>query len=361
MEYAQIQPSSFKPSYGPNDNISFNLSFMSKSIVRNSIRISGTLKLWSNSAKTIPVNNQNIFFDSAVGIHGFFNNFVVAIQGGKSILENQSDYARYVKMRNTATKCNSQMITSGRLINELTMSDSSKTNKYASDERYFYMKPDVCVNNCSDNIDYSKTGDIKISFRLVSPVEALWGSDAAAATYEITNLTLEYRTTVELKRPVMMVIRQAVKQTLNSANATVSVQLPASVNSLVCSFMRTAEEQQTGFNNLELEMPLGMNKLYYQFNNSGQYIAYPLESVQDMLQHYIEGFHANDAIVGKMDDKKNDVSLQRLNDNKIFGVGIDFSDSLNLMNSNFALNLMTGVQSNDPYHIWLYFHSLANL
>jgi hypothetical protein len=62
-----------------------------------------------------------------------------------------------------------------------------------------------------------------------------------------------------------------------------------------------------------------------------------------------------------MDDKKNDVSLQRLNDNKIFGVGIDFSDSLNLMNSNFALNLMTGVQSNDPYHIWLYFHSLANL
>jgi hypothetical protein len=361
-EYVQIQPSSFKSSYAPNDNIDFTLTFVGKSIIRNSIRLSGVLKVWAATATA--VNAQNIFYDSTVGIHSFMNNFVVSTQNNRavSILENQPDYGRYVKMRNTATKTQEQMITSGRLINELTMSDSSKTNKYMTNELPFYMKPDICINNCSGNLDYSKTGDIKVSFRLVSPVECLFGSDMTnAVSYEIKNLTLEYRTTAEMKQPVVMVVKQSINQSLNSANATVSVQLPASVNSLVSSFMRVAEERQLTYNNLELEMPLNLAKLYYQFNNSGQYIAYPLESVQDMLQHYIDGFHANDAIAGKMNDFKNDITLQKLNDNKIFGVGIDFSDSISMANSAFSLNLVSGVKSDDPYRVWIYFNTIVSL
>jgi regulator of replication initiation timing len=360
-EYVQIQPSSFKSVYLPNDNIDFNLTFVNKSIVRNSVRLSGVLKVKNDGED---IQYEKVYYDPCVGVHSFFNNFVVSTQNNRqiAILENQPDYARYIKMRNTATKTQEQMITSGRLVNELLMSDYSKTNKYLTDALPFYMKPDICINNCSGNIDYSKSGDIKVSFRLVAPVECLFGPDMTnQVSYEISKLTLEYRTTAEMKQPVMMVVKQSVNQSINSNNATVSVQLPATVNSLVSSFMRVAEERQLTVNNLELEMPLGMNKLYYQFNNAGQYIAYPLESVQDMLQHYIDGFHANDAIYGKLNDHKNDITLKKLNDNKIFGVGIDFSDNINLMNSSFALNLMTGVKSDDPYRCWIYFNTLVNL
>ena len=81
-----------------------------------------------------------------------------------------------------------------------------------------------------------------------------------AVRYEISDLSLEYRTTMEMKQPTVMVVKQSVNQSLNSSNATINVQLPATVNSLVASFMKVSEERQLRFNNLELEKPLNILK-----------------------------------------------------------------------------------------------------
>ncbi len=362
MEYNLVYPQSQKASYGPSDVIDFLLTFAGKSIVRNSIRLSGVLNVYATTNPNDPVNAQRIYYDATVGIHSFLNNVVVSTQK-QGILENQSDYGRYVKMKNNAFKTDEQMITSGNLLNDLTMTDSTLTNKYMTDALPFYTKPDICFNNATGNIDNSKTGDVKISLRLSNVLECLFGPDITPnATYQISSLALEYRTTAEMKQPITMVIKQSAKQVVNSTNSTINIQLPAVVYSVCSSFMRVAEELQLTFNNLATEQPPNITKLYYSFNNTtGQYIGYPIESLQDMLQHYIESFHAVDGIVGRYNDNKNNMTNRLVNDNQAFGIGLDFSDSVSLMTANFGVNLLSGVQSDDPYYIWLFFHSIANL
>jgi hypothetical protein len=158
-----------------------------------------------------------------------------------------------------------------------------------------------------------------------------------------------------------MLIKQTLSQVIASTNASVSVQLPITVNAVAASFMKIADERVYDKNNLNLQQPVGISKLYYQFNNSGKYIAYPLESVQDMLQHYLDGIHANDAVCGRVDDGKNDFTLEKLNFSEVFGVGVDFTDNLSLANAPMTLSLVSEVKSTDPYRIWLYLMTLLAL
>ena len=62
-EYVQIQPSSFKSVYLPNDNIDFNLTFVNKSIVRNSVRLSGVLKVKNDGED---IQYEKVYFSFAI-------------------------------------------------------------------------------------------------------------------------------------------------------------------------------------------------------------------------------------------------------------------------------------------------------
>ena len=175
--YNYAYPSSQKQTYTSGDQVDFILSFANKSIVRNSVRISGKLKVLNGGAALV---NERVFYDATVGVHSAFNNLSVSSQL-RGILELQQDYAQYVKMKNMATKTSEMMVSSGKLINELCMSDYTKTKyvlaqpgatELGDDGIPFYLKPDICLNNFNGvqnnvgGIDYSQTGDITLSLRV---------------------------------------------------------------------------------------------------------------------------------------------------------------------------------------------------
>ena len=362
--YNYLYPTSQKASYTSGDQVDFLLSFPNKSIVRNSVRISGSLQV--NSTGTTILAGQKVYYDATSGVHVCFNNVTVSTQA-RGVIEIQQDYARYVKMRNMATKTTEQMISSGKLINELCMSDSTKTNAYLAQVLPFYVKPDVCLNNFNGleanvgGIDYTQTGDITLSLRVSTTNEFLFGSDMNAnVNFVLTNLAVEYQTVPLQGKPILMVVKSSIKQTLNSSNSTVSVSLPATANSISCSFMKVSEEADVQKNHIDCEKPDGISRLYYSFNGAtGQYIGFPVDSVQDMIAHYLDSLHAVDPLAGRNPaDRKNDITNQLLSEQKAFGVGLDFDTMSLAANSNFALNIMSNVVSDSPYYVYMYIHSI---
>ncbi len=354
--YNQRFPVSQKASYKSGDNVDFVLSYPNKCIVGNSIRISGTLDVYNTGS--VRLINQQVYYDNYCGIHSFFNNIVVSSQT-KGVVENQSDYARWIKMRNTGTKVDSQIVSNARDLNELLCSDSSITNIYMNQSLPFSFIPDVCINNFIGTgvIPYSKVGDLTLSVRLSQPVECLFGSGMTNdVNFTISDLSCEYLTVAEQKneQSIPMLISYSVKQVLNSMNSMINVKLPAIVNRVSASFLRVSEELALPYNNLEMERPTGIRKLYYSFNDqTNTFISFPVESIEDMIEHYLNSFFRT--------DDKNGCTLMKLNDNKFFGVGLDFEGQTNLVNNSFGVNIVSDITSGDPYYIFIYFRGVISL
>ena len=356
-EYNLRYPVNQKASYFGGENIDFTLSFPNMSLVGNTVRISGKLNV--KKGNDYVGFTDKIFYDGMTGIHSFFNNIVVSFQT-KGVIETQSDYPRWIKMKHTATRTNSQIISNSKMLAQLLNVNTYKTNYQLDSEVAFCFDLDCCLNNVvsSTAIPYTKTGDITISMRAVQPFEALFGRDMGSTVrYEITDLACEYLTAMtqpQDNQPTTMLMNYSLKQIINSGNANVNIKLPAVVNRVSCSFMRVAEELRMKYNNVELERLPSINKLYYSFNDStNTFVSYPLESLEDMIQHYLDSFIN--------DDTKNDATLQKLNDNKFFGVGLNFEDSINLLSTSFGINLYSKVTSDDPYYIYTYFKGISQI
>jgi hypothetical protein len=85
-------------------------------------------------------------------------------------------------------------------------------------------------------------------------------------------------------------------------------------------------------------------------------VSYPLDSQEDILEHYLDSFIN--------DDIKNDCTLIKVNRKpfgKFWGVGLNYEGTINLLNSSFGMNIYSDVTSNNPYYIYLYFKALVTL
>lgn len=361
-------PVNQKDTYSSGDNVDLVLSFPGMSLIGNSVRLSGVLNVYKDFAnpRTPVAVTDKIYYDAATGINSFINNVVVS-SFNKGTIETQSDYPRWVKMKHTATRTASEMVSNSKLLTQLICQDDSLTPALMTGPLPFVVDVDCCVNNVIANQDnpsaevpYATTGDITLSFRVCQVIEALYGDDVNAnVNFTLSKLACEYLTMMPSpKAPsVVMLSCYSIKQIINSSNAVVNVKLPAVINKMSASFMKVSEELQNPYNNLALERPRGMNKLYYTLNDStNMMVSYPLETIEDILEHYLESFISPDK-----DIKKNNATLRKINDDKLFGVGLDLEGNFNLTNTSLGVNILSDVQSNDPYYIYAYFKGVIQM
>ena len=357
-EYNLRYPVSQKATYRTGDNIDFVLTFPNLALVGNSIRLTGNLDVYK-TGNTAFNPGDKVYYDAFAGIHSFFNNITVSCQT-KGTIETQSEYPRWIKMKNTATKPNSQIVSNSKSLLQLLYMNSEQTNDLIRQYTLpFSCDLDICLNNVvsSTPIPYNNTGDITISLRIVQALEALFGPDMTNdVNFTISDFACEYLTVPipQPTQPIAMLATYYIKQIINSSNSVINVKLPAVVNRVSCTFMRVAEELQLTYNNIELEQPEGISKLYYSFNDStNTFISYPIESVEDILEHYLLSFIN--------DDTKHDVTVRKINDNKVFGVGLNFEEGINLQTSSFGLNIISNINNNEPYNIYAYFKGIISL
>tara|TARA_Y100000114_G_scaffold75814_1_gene69540 strand:+ start:1891 stop:3048 length:1158 start_codon:yes stop_codon:yes gene_type:complete len=362
--------------YTEFDNVDFNLEFEGRALNLNSVRLIGSVKVTDNGTSLAnPANiHKDIKLDRLVGAHSFIESIQTSFFNGSSLVENLSDYPRYVKMKNAGRKGINQM-NNGSNVCELlapvddmtnlilkgtTPPDNSGANLDPLDPD-FSIRPEFCLNNATGNpvLPYSKTNSIRVTVNLNRVFSALYGLDVSSTTkYRIQNLKLSFTSVPESpemidEKSVMRTIYN-LKQSVESSFANIGVKVPEICDRVSCSFQLQSAENTAKNNNTELAKVVGLQEVQFLMNDStNSLISFLLRDYEEVISRYIGSFY---------DTGKNALTANQLANNDGFGIGLDFDSFIDLRNNRFTLQLSSAInQEADHLIIYMYFHSVMTV
>tara|TARA_R110000796_G_scaffold2298_2_gene9121 strand:- start:5261 stop:6391 length:1131 start_codon:yes stop_codon:yes gene_type:complete len=371
VNYASVIPENFKDSgYGEYDNVDFVLSFQNQSLNLGSIRLEGDLDITNNGVGLYdPTNHEkDIKFDNFVGAHTFIESVQTSMGQpiGGEVIENLTEYPRYVKMKTTASTSQTDMYNSSNVCELKAPNDSllmallegGVPPVAVAGEDYrvlpdFSIKPHICLNSSSETLPHRRSGDIRVSINLNRTFGALFGLDVGATTkYLIKNLNLTYTTTEDdgSNEGIMLKTVLNIKQSILSSFSNTSSKVPAVCNSVSMSFNRQDRENVAHQNNTALFKVPNVTELQFLFNDSlNKGIAFVLRDTEETVLRYIDSF---------MDTGKNSLSPQKQSANDGYGIGLAFDDYIDLRTQKFNTQITSGLSSNTPLIMYMYFHSI---
>ncbi len=373
--YHRVIPENLKDSYVEFDQVDFNLSFEGRKMVVGSLRLEGELEV-RYDGRTLDdttvvdgsqINNKYISFDGAVGAHAFCESYTTSISGGR-IIENLTEYPRYVKMATSATEGRSDMNNSKNVcqlkapLDEMTvmyMKGEDMDTPYAPAVRCnpdFSIKPLICLNSGSGNISHKKTGDVRVSLQMNRTLAALGEVDnTSKTTSAIRNLRLRYLSVPEDNRDESVVLKTKlnIKQSIQSSFANIQTKVPALCTAVSVSFLDQANENSAKYNNQELNQIPNLSQTQFMFNDStNTLITYLIKNNSETTQRYIDSF---------LDTGRNTLTTADLVNNNGRGVGLDFGQVIDLSKQRFSLQLTSEVSSSNPLIAFMYFHSFIEV
>ena len=407
--YHQVLPENVKDSYGEYDTIDFSLTFENRALVCNSIRLEGDLEVLNNSNPLCGVGGvtndgsgtaQDVFIDPMSGAHVVLNSVVSSFQN-VGVIENLTEYSRYVKMNTIARKSRDDMlmsdsvcemrspdrIFSNALIQPRVPADygGGGTDAHHIGSAYgrssninslhggvannlpsmkvkpsFSIKPHLCLNKVSASgsptLSYTKSGAVKLSFNLARNLEVLVGQNVDTNySYNLSNIKICFRSVPDMnpKASVLMNTTLCLKSSLNSAFSNTSSKVPAVCNAVSVVFLNQNHEYQPNFNNQALEEPPNIKDINYIFNDStNQYISYQIDERVEMIQRGLESLDFKTSA---------NVSLDLLSANKSFILGINFNTDIDLSSQKFNLQMNSDISNANPFLMYQYFHSQMNI
>jgi hypothetical protein len=362
MNYSSVEPMAKKDAYKPSDTVDFFVAFSGREIVRNSISITGNLRVQSSNANIS--DGQSVKYDGKIGVHNFFSQWTTELQTMGQI-ENFPYYPRYCRMAVDATLDENDLYAS-QYVSELRVPNNEQTTALlrgfgrragtgaaVNDDPDFWMVPKICLNRTNRNIRWSDTGFIKVSINLSRVQEALYGLNVDVnTTIELKNLRLNYSSLPESNNnlgPLELNSVAVSNQSISSSDASVDFKAAVSARSISMSFLRASEEQQYGFNNQETELPPNLQYVLLQFNDTPTTIlTHELKNLEEINVNYL---------MSMRDTGHSEVCMSKLSRGKCFGVGLDWVNYVDLSNQKVSMQLRSGIVNNDPYLVYAYFHS----
>jgi len=373
--YHSVIPENNKSSFGEYDNIDFQLTFEGRAMNLNSVRIVGDLTVQDGSLPLSDVSNiaKDIKLDRLVGAHAFIESITTSFFNGGNVIENLTEYPRYVKMKNAGRKGVNSM-NNGSNVCELlapvdemtnlilkgTTPPDNSTANLAPLPPDFSIKPEICLNNASGSpvLPYSRSGAIRLTVNLGRVFSALYGVDVSSTTsYSISNLKVAFTSVPEdpsMSDSVVMRTIINLKQSIESSFANVGVKVPAICDRMSASFQVQNQENTAKNNNTELAKVPNLTELQFLFNDStNSLISFLLRDYEQIISRYIDSFY---------DTGKNALTTYNLADNDGFGAGLDFDDFIDLRNQRFNLQLQSGISTQaQNMIIYMYFHSIIKV
>jgi len=373
--YHSVIPENNKASFGEYDNIDFQLTFEGRAMNLNSVRIIGDLSVTAGGNPLSDVTNvaKDIKLDRLVGAHAFIESITTSFFNGGNVIENLTEYPRYVKMKNAGRKGVNQM-NNGSNVCELlapvddmtnlilkgTVPPDNTTANLAPLNPDFSIKPEICLNNASGSpvLGYSKTGAIRLTVNLGRVFSALYGVDVNnTVSYSISNLKVSFTSVPEdpsMNDAVVMRTIVNLKQSIESSFANIGVKVPAICDRMSASFQVQQNENTAKNNNTELAKVPNLTELQFLFNDStNSLVSFLLRDYEEIISRYIDSFY---------DTGKNALTTYNLADNDGFGAGLDFDDFIDLRNQKFNLQLQSGISGQaQNMIIYMYFHSIIKV
>ena len=371
LTYSQSEPEAKKSTYTEFDSLDFVINVgEGRALVKNSVKLMGNLRL--NSTGTTAAT-ADVALNHAIGIHAVIDSTQVNFGDGPKAgnVENLQNYARLVKMVSAGTqdandynnasnlmelRCASQALAGATQIQRSTRVAGGQAAVLTDQD--FACKLHICLNKMDgDNLAYSKTGPIRVSLNLAKNLAALEGAlVGSVANYSLSDVRLAYSAMDEPKGPSQSVMRTAYsfKSSVLSTTANISAVVPAVCDSVTISAQRQDRESTNVFSNYQLEEVRNFKSIQYMFNdNTSKYISYVIESKEEALEKGVESLVAS-GVNGVFSAGK----LQR---NGNFMLGLPFNGFIDLSNQRFNLQLVSDINSQHPYNLFLYFHSIISL
>lgn len=377
--FHEVIPNNLKTQYTEFDVVDFSLSHPNRKLNIGSVRIEGELEVkyngeFLNSDSVVDgthINGKQIYLDHLVGAHSLAEQITCSINasGSKQIIENLSEYPRYVKMASAATQGRNDMLNSNNvcelksvdpgLTNALLQGITPPTDPTSGTQRVdpdFSIRPLIALNSGSGSLGYNKTGDIELTVTLARNFAVLYGNDMnSKVTYAIKDLRVRYTTSPmdNNNDPVVLKTKLNIKQSIQSSFSNVQTRVPAVCNAVTASFQIQANENTAVNNNLELNKVPSLAQTQFLFNDStNTLVSYILKNNSEVIDKAIDSM---------MDTGRNSLSTQTLAENNGFLLGLDFDMMLNLAQSKFSVQLQSGISSLVPMVIYMYFHSFVEL
>ncbi len=366
--YHSVQPENLKDDYVEYDNIDFVLSFPQHKLNLGSLRLEGRWKVQYDSKDLNHADNQakEVYFDHFVGAHAAVESITTQVQG--STIENYTDYARWVKMSTTATADQGDMMNSENvcemkapfrlMTNNLLKGEVTETEKAGVlNYQDFSIKINNCLNSSREQLPYSRSGDIRVSINLARTGAVFHGKDVdSKLTYSLRELTLKFTSVTDdgqSSDPIPMRRKLAIKQSLQSSFANVSVRVPAVCSAVSCSLLAQGKENSLRDNTTALEKVEGLTQLQFMFNDStNSYVSYLIKNNSEVIDRYIDSL---------LDTGNNALSITNMQNNNSYGVGLNFDDQVDLSSQKFNLQVTSAITSATPMILYMYFHSVVSL
>ena len=361
--YHRVIPENLKDSYVEFDQVDFLLGFENRKMVVGSLRLEGELVVQQAAAGITA--SADVTIDHLVGAHSFCETWTTSIRGG-NIIENLTEYPRYVKMAMTATSGRSDMnnanhvcelkAPTGKIVNQILQGVSPKVSSGAQKlNPDFSIRPLIAVNSGSGSISHKKSGDVRISVQLVRNNGAIFGNDASAPSYSLQNLRMTFKSIPEDNddKTVVLKTKLNIKQSIQSSFSNIQTKVPAVATAVSVSFQEQKLENTARNNNLRLDKIPNLKTTQFLFNDAtNTLITYQIKNQVEVLQRYIDSF---------MDTGRNFVSLANVANNNAFGIGLDLGGAIDLSNQKFSLQVDSDLSSSTPLIAYMYFHSFIEL
>lgn len=365
--YHRVIPENLKDAYVEFDQIDFNLDFAERKMVVGSLRVEGELRVTKGGATLDTVPTEQITVDHMVGAHSFVESFTTSIKGG-SIIENLTEYPRYVKMAMTATAGRSDMNNANHVC-ELKAPTDQMAGLYLQGvcpkaqpgvairlDPDFSFKPLMVLNSGAGSVPDRKSGPIRVSLQLIRNFGALFGNDVDnTCSYELRNLRLRFTSVPDdgSNDSIVLKTKLNIKQSIQSSFSNIQTKVPAVATAVSVSFQEQANENTGLNNNLALDKVPNLKQTQFLFNDStNTLITYQIKNIPEVIQRYIDSF---------MDTGRNSLSTQQLANNNGFGIGLDLGSAIDLSNQKFSLQIDSDLSSSVPLIAYMYFHSFIEL
>ena len=367
-----IAPINNRSSYPEFSVVDFNVSAEGRKMVMNSFRLVGKLNAYSTGTTRVVAAND-INYDGRVGVGGVLESIQTEITNLGGVVESFNGYGRYCGMSHDATRTDLDLL-NGDSVSELKTPMKTFTKCILQGEKSlgdtpliqsnsFSIKPQFILNTAVGiddpndlTMSYNKSGNIRISFTLARNFAFLFGANVDNnSSYDLSDLRLEFMSVPEdgKKNQTAHKVKYMVRSSLESGSANVQAQVPAQVNAVSVSFIKTSRENSGNHNNYRREVLPNLTSVQYLFNNStNKYIQYRIDNSPEWSRRAIESFS---------DTQHSELTLKDFAGNHSFLLGLNFGEFIDLTNQTFSVQLESGATSTDPYTCFLYFHSVVTV
>lgn len=352
----------------PGTDVDWDIPNEGMDIVFSSFYITGSLSVTQNGN---PIGTEDIKYNPHTGIHGFWRQINTRV--GQGFIENLNNYGHIVGQMSESSQFYQDEFSEVDKNMELRVGEENYTTQIlrgqtAGDSAVsFAFKPVMALNFSYDaqgnplNLSFGNLGILGLRTRLADVVHALYGGDAsgAATTFALSDLQLWYRVVPAGPVPKATVFKifNDIPVVINSNNFNIDVRMPGLTQTFSSTYISSADLSSYTRDVYRTSVLPDVTRVTFAYNgNDNVKIAFPLETKEEIQYNYrlsLGNAPLNSLLLSRTDAPDSV--------NSGFGIGLNFGQLRNLVQSTFSINILSSVQNVAPYTGFFFFRAMVTV